>query len=371
MSLPIVIIIMLLAGITGGIINFLLPSNIGEDKLKIRSKSNCIALGIGATILIPLFLEIAQSKLMDHMHTGWRISVNKADSAAHAKDSLNISINLVNDTVQTTKKDSGKFASVKQKVKLATIEKANDKEEPFPEKNYFLFAAYCFLAAAAGYRFISSITDSVLKDKQIAEAKKGEAKAVNEKEKIKQEKEAVLKVKELREKNAQMSQATLAIKMRKKVQANNLENLESFELDTRTTKSNKSTATVIPSLPAITHPDDPQKGRFGGLPERNDRKLSAKVEHSSFPDFYKVSLTVESTDASNPLDADVIFYIHDSFNPSIFSYTPTEFTNGKAINDEILSYGAFTVGVITDNGNTLLELDLANDDHFPKDFRER
>ena len=49
----------------------------------------------------------------------------------------------------------------------------------------------------------------------------------------------------------------------------------------------------------------------------------------------------------------------------------TKFKNGKAIEEEILSYGAFTVGVITDNGKTMLELDLAEDKSFPKEFRER
>jgi hypothetical protein len=72
------------------------------------------------------------------------------------------------------------------------------------------------------------------------------------------------------------------------------------------------------------------------------------------------------------LNSDVIFYIHDSFNPSIFTYTKSEFAaDGKVIEDDILSYGSFTVGVITDNGQTLLELDLGEDKSFPEEFRRR
>jgi hypothetical protein len=84
-------------------------------------------------------------------------------------------------------------------------------------------------------------------------------------------------------------------------------------------------------------------------------------------------LIVESTDPNNnPLNSDVILYIHDSFNPSIIRYTKSEINkDGKIIEDDILSYGAFTIGVITDNGKTLIELDLAEDNSFPKEFRNR
>ena len=128
---------------------------------------------------------------------------------------------------------------------------------------------------------------------------------------------------------------------------------------------------LLPTLPTIIHADDPQKGRFGGKSENNERRLSAKVSESSIPGFYKVKLVVESSNPDNPLTSDVIFYIHDSFSPSVFTYKPEEFEDGKAVEDEIISYGAFTVGVITDNGKTILELDLSTVEMFPKEFRER
>ncbi len=37
---------------------------------------------------------------------------------------------------------------------------------------------------------------------------------------------------------------------------------------------------------------------------------------------------------------------------------------------ELLTYGAFTVGAIADDGATLLELDLSADPRFPKKLRE-
>ncbi len=129
---------------------------------------------------------------------------------------------------------------------------------------------------------------------------------------------------------------------------------------------------ILPPLPPVIHANDPRKGRFGGKSENNFCRLLAEVNPSDVPNFYHVKLWVESTDPlTHPLQTEVIFYIHDSFSPSVNTYKPAEFTDGKAVEDELLSFGAFTVGVITDNGKTLLELDLADDSRFPKEFRER
>ena len=365
MSFPIIIFIMLLAGAAGGTINYLLPSNSGDNKEKIRNIFACLALGIGATILIPLFLEIAQSKLMDNVHYGWSLQKSECDCYKPGTDSLFLKITVQADTLKNAANDTGKADVAKSNIKIDRNknEAAIGKDCCVPIKNYFLFAAYCFLAAAAGFRFINSIMDSVLKDKQIADAQKGKAKAEDEKQVIEKENEK-------RVMNSQISQQQEEAKMRneltqdriKDVQVKGIMDIENL---------NAIASPVIPVLPPVTHPEDPQKGRFGGKPESNERKLSAVVTASAIPDYYNVILTVESTNLQKPLNTDVIFYIHDSFSPSIFTYKQEEFKEGKVIEDEILSYGAFTVGVITDNGKTLLELDLAENESFPKEFRER
>jgi hypothetical protein len=218
-------------------------------------------------------------------------------------------------------------------------------------KNYFLWGAYCLLSAAAGFRFINMLINNVVKEDQLKEQKNkiGELEKVNEK----------------REKNSQISQQ----EEEKKIRGTYLE--ETFKSLTAKGDFRDLSETTLPTLPAISVPTDPQKGRFGGQSLVNDRKLSAQVIKSNIPQFYKVTITVESTNPKNPLTTDVIFYLHDSFSPSIYTIKPAEFKDGKAVDDEILSYGAFTVGVITDNGKTLLELDLAEDKSFPKLFRER
>ncbi|MEO6980417.1 MAG: pYEATS domain-containing protein, partial [Mucilaginibacter sp.] len=128
----------------------------------------------------------------------------------------------------------------------------------------------------------------------------------------------------------------------------------------------------LPMIGPVTVPDDPQKGRFGGESESNGRVLKASVVESKYiPEFYNLSIWVESTDKDKPLDSDVIFYLHDSFRPAVYTIKQEDFKDGIAIDDDLLSYGAFTVGVVTDNGNTLLELDLADNPGFPEKFRKR
>jgi len=124
-------------------------------------------------------------------------------------------------------------------------------------------------------------------------------------------------------------------------------------------------------LPPIKNADDPQKGRFGGKAENNGRKLNATVTPGSSDSFFDITIWVESTDSKNPLNTDVIFYLHDSLRPSVYAIKPGEFVDGKAIDNTIRAWGAFTVGAITDNGDTLLELDLAELPDAPKLFRER
>jgi hypothetical protein len=132
----------------------------------------------------------------------------------------------------------------------------------------------------------------------------------------------------------------------------------------------ESIATLLARLPPPGQVDrtDPQKGRFGGLPERNGRRLDVDVRPSlSTLGIYRIKLKVYSTDTINPLNGEVLFFLHNTFERDVRS-VPVK--DGVARLD-LLSYGAFTVGAIADNGETFLELDLALDERFPKEFRER
>lgn len=379
MSFPISIFIMLTTGLIGGYINFLLPANIDVQKnKKLRNQKHCIVLGIGATILVPLFLEIAQSKVLDHVHLGFSLQKNYVIPDSTKNDST-IKNNPVKDIAvsrDSTKSPAVTEANLKQIAKgdeiLTKIKDSlnNTGEEKPPLKNYFLFSAYCFLAAAAGVRFINNIIDSVLKDKQIANLKDANAEKDQAKEEAEAEKEEAERQKLEAEKQKEEAENT-----KLKWAMNSRASAEKVEQETQLTYGITASAFDLHELPEIkpaTNLDDPQKGRFGGKAINNNRQLKAEVKKSDYPGFYNVKIWVESLDSAKPLADEVIFYIHDSFNPSVYPITVDEFTaDGKAMDDEILAYGAFTVGAVADKGKTLLELDLAEQTEFPKIFRER
>jgi hypothetical protein len=120
----------------------------------------------------------------------------------------------------------------------------------------------------------------------------------------------------------------------------------------------------------VKHSDDPQKELWGGKREDNFRKIAVgKISPlKSDPDYFNVPLKVTSTDPENhPLDGVVKFHLHDTFDPDV---EEVEVAHGTA-KLNLVSYGAFTVGVETEDG-TKLEIDLSDDDiPAPRKFKER
>lgn len=338
MSLYIALVIMLAAGILGGIINYCLTAAGAADAPK-PNFIKSVVIGIGATFLIPLFLQIAQSKLLD----GIRNSGDLTMTAANTRES------------GTTKLADKKGPSHSDTTKTDTAAKKGDntdkgaatKEEVPPLKDYLVFTAYCLLAAAAGPRFINSVMDGVLKDKKISQLTKENTKVTQEKDKIEQ------------------------------VQA--LQTARNALLADHDETAALASAEVGPALAAVvkpqigpkTVPNDPQKGRFGGRREVNGRKLCASVDPLRVPLLYKVVIWVESTDPAKPLTGDVIFYLHDTFRPSVITLPENEYTGGKAKLEPKTAWGAFTVGAVVDGGLTLLEYDLSLDTEFDENFRSR
>jgi len=378
MSLPILIILMGFAGVLGGSVNYLLPANRTQTGL-INTWWHCVTLGFGATLLVPLFLEIAQSKLLDDLSVDWPKTEHSIDpdSITHSlAPGTRVARDIVIKITPDNRKDSAS-SKVVPEAKAADSSKGttSSSNSPFQNKNYLLFIAYCLVAASAGYRFINMLISNVVKEEKIIQLQtqnetlsKQKEKVLEEKdavsrekEEVSKEKEEILKSSEKRTKNSLLSQQLQA----------------QIVVDTVTNPTSDSpdalanlTPFEFPTLPPIINIDDPQKGRFGGKAENNGRRLSAKVNTLPIDGFFEVTFWVESKDpAANPL-SEVIFYIHDSFTPSVYSLTPNEFTSGKA-EDNLLSYGAFTIGVVTDGGRTLLELDLSEDTSFPLQFREQ
>ena len=130
------------------------------------------------------------------------------------------------------------------------------------------------------------------------------------------------------------------------------------EIETKDKELNVMAETIKLNEPDKIYIDDPQKGKWGGLPKRNDRIITAEISPTTFnSDLYNVKLLVKSTSLDKTLEGVVIFHLHDTFINPVRS---VEVINGEAIL-ELISYGAFTVGAECDGGNTKLELDLAMD----------
>ncbi|MHC2284082.1 hypothetical protein ACVME8_010752 [Bradyrhizobium diazoefficiens] len=126
-----------------------------------------------------------------------------------------------------------------------------------------------------------------------------------------------------------------------------------------------------PSPEAVLHPDDLQKGRWGGLSERNGRRLEATIKDVE-RDTFDVDLTVRSTDKS-PLEGPVLFHLHDSF-PRKTIYIRRIREGSVAVLEEVNAYGPFTVGTqvkAADDRWVALELDLVNLKGLPRRFRDR
>lgn len=116
----------------------------------------------------------------------------------------------------------------------------------------------------------------------------------------------------------------------------------------------------------IIDKDDPEKGRWGGLSERNGRRLTACVQKAfGGDDWFAVDLRVESTDADRPLTGQVVFHLH----PTLYPNTQTVIAVDNVAKLGVFAYGAFTVGVEADEGATQLELDLSELSDAPERFR--
>jgi hypothetical protein len=111
--------------------------------------------------------------------------------------------------------------------------------------------------------------------------------------------------------------------------------------------------------PAGPVPDDPQKGRRGGLSQHNGRELTAEIV-ATHRRFVVLNFTVRSTD-STELASPVVFHLHDSYPKSIIHIRKIRDLQ-HAMLEEVTANGVYTIGaqVRDANGDWIgLELDLA------------
>lgn len=116
--------------------------------------------------------------------------------------------------------------------------------------------------------------------------------------------------------------------------------------------------------------NDPWKGVFGGYSSNREqgRRLTAEVQElPDTPGWYAITLTVSRTaPEKEELKDKVHFFIHPTFR----NFRPTVTPKNGIATLHLTSYGAFTVGAVTDEGKCVLELDLSELESAPLGFRE-
>jgi hypothetical protein len=115
-------------------------------------------------------------------------------------------------------------------------------------------------------------------------------------------------------------------------------------------------------------PSDPQKGHWGGLPERKGRLVTATVSRNETPrvygDWYNIRVEIEALPNAPALKGPIRIHLHDSFPEEIVELP---FRRGRSVFTAV-AWGSFTLGVECDAGTTHLELDLADVPNVSRDF---
>lgn len=127
-----------------------------------------------------------------------------------------------------------------------------------------------------------------------------------------------------------------------------------------------------PPMPGtVLDTEDIQKGRWGGLAERNGRELVIKITDIQ-RSVFTFDVHVTSTDGS-PLRAPVIVHLHDTYTQPVIPISEIR-EERTAVFSEIQSYRVYTIGVQVKDavGEWLgLELDLRTVPDLPSHFHSK
>lgn len=266
----VIVAIVLVSGILGGLVNYYYNLKKTPDENEVHTLQRSVVIGIGAAIVVPIFLEVTQSKVLQGV--------------------------INNELSQVV-----------------------------------LLVSFCVLAAISSTRFISSVSDTVMSRLEKVDKKVDEAQQI-----------ANLAAKA----TEQRGNTTLSEPI-KQLLSNNLR-----------------TGGAVNA----TNLDDPHKGKFGGLAQRDGYELILipPVE-TVVKGWFNLTFKVRALNPSQkPLTGNVTFYLHPTFKPDVET---VKVVNGVALLSKI-AWGAFTIGVELEDG-TRLEYDLAENMDLPEDFRKR
>jgi hypothetical protein len=228
-----------------------------------------------------------------------------------------------------------------------------------PLSKLLVLDGFCVLAAISSRAFIRSLTDRLMQQvndykKQNDEANKTMQHSIKKVEGGVEEAKMLANIAQ----DAPKVQAPAVAAAAAPVAARGL-NVEAFSSDD-----------ALPEIRPGTEPNDPWKRVFGGhrVDKEKGRELSAKVVAlESAPGWYGIELTVSALPGAAALNTPVQFFLHDTFLNNKPIVTPAN----NIATLHLKGWGAFTVGVLTDEGTCKLELDLAELSSAPLEFRSR
>lgn len=242
--------------------------------------------------------------------------------------------------------------------------------------NYFAFAGFCVLGAVFARDFLNSMGRTLLKrvddlDKKIDE-KVSEAIRMKEEAQKESSQKVIDSTQLLR--NEFQKRFTEAVQPESRVTFRDSDSTEA----TAETKT-KNIAEIINEIDRKIHENvsriigkapfnDIQKNQWGGKQRANEREITATVKKlRKF--WYKINITVRSTNPEKPLESPVLLYVHDTFqyrdNRIIL-----DVEDNNVAKEELRAVGSFTVGAVCDNGDTILELDLAELPGVDQEFKD-
>ncbi len=311
-----VVLIMVAAGFLGGSV----ATGLSADDRNWTSWRWNLLIGLGAALLVPLFLQTVSSSLLKDL--------------LKPQDGVQSPIDLL------------------------------------------IFSGFALLAAISARGFITTLSDRVLREVKEAKEKAREAgsKADEARSKADEAKSEVTQAKSeltattavLEETRSELSDvASKGDQTRGVALAAN----DAVKYGLRETSSTRqATASALETIKPGPKQDDPWSGQFGGLSEANGRKVDARIlAVPDRPGWCSVVLRVTSTDPARPLEGEVQFYLHPTFGDTKPVVPVRE---GQAVL-AFTSWGAFTVGVLADGGATRLELNLAEQPDAPEPWRSR
>ncbi|NII29798.1 hypothetical protein HB364_32270 [Pseudoflavitalea sp. X16] len=246
-------------------------------------------------------------------------------------------------------------------------------------RNASLFITFYFLLFGFLIIYFWTRTDftTIMKktDDDINEVKKENAQIKEEIKDVKEENELVkTEIKQVKAENEQVKDTIITSKSKEEIDKNehasdvtSLPVLENTMPDPLKQALADLTIKVKEELAKrpVTDTEDLQKNRWGGVPIKSNKKISAEVVPNSWQDFYDVKITVADTNTGR-LETPVAIFIHDTYKyPDNVIYVNPDASGVASLT--LIAYEAFTIGALLPDG-TDLELDLNTQPGSPKGF---